>query len=222
MPELVTRLGSALALAALALAATIYSPWTFLLLVLAGGSVVLWEWNRLTRGEGFGWTVAGLLYAILPMAALVWLRSDPAFGLAAVLYLFAVTWTTDIASYAVGRLIGGAKLAPRISPNKTWSGFIGGVLAAGLVGYAFALVLGGTAPARLALISLLLALACQAGDLVESAVKRHFGIKDMSHLIPGHGGVLDRVDGLLFAALLAALVALLRGPADPAQALLVW
>jgi phosphatidate cytidylyltransferase len=168
-----------------------------------------------------GWSLAGLAYAALPAWALVWLRSDQDLGAVAVLYLFAVAWTTDTASYAAGRLIGGPKLAPRISPRKTWSGFIVGALAPSLIGYAFAAALGGTSAWRLALVSVALALACQLGDLVESAVKRRFGAKDMSHLIPGHGGLFDRIDGLLLAAILAALIAL-RDPASPGRALFVW
>src|SRR5438552_212248 len=142
-------------------------------------------------------------------------------GAVALLYLFAVAWTTDTASYAGGRLIGGPKLAPRISPHKTWSGLILGTLAPGLVGYAFAAVLKGTSGWRLALASIAIAAACQIGDLSESAVKRRFGAKDMSHLIPGHGGLLDRIDGLLIAAIAAALIAL-RDPANPGRGLLIW
>jgi phosphatidate cytidylyltransferase len=173
------------------------------------------------RSSTLGWSIAGLAYAALPAWALVWIRSDPGFGAIAVLYLFAVAWTTDTASYAAGRLIGGPKLAPRISPHKTWSGFIIGALAPALIGYVFALALEGARPLRLAAVSVALALACQAGDLLESAVKRRFGTKDMSQLIPGHGGLLDRIDGLLAAAILASLIAL-RDPADPGRALLIW
>ena len=267
-PEIVRRVASAVVLAALALAATILSPWTFLLLVVVGGGLVAWEWGRLTRGNGFdgvalieavsvasvailaalgqselalallaaaavavgfggpeasgrGWSLAGLAYAALPALALVWLRGDQAFGAVAVLYLLAVAWTTDTASYVAGRLIGGPKLAPRISPRKTWSGFIVGALTPALVGVAFAVALKSTSAMRLALVSVALALACQMGDLVESWVKRRFGAKDMSQLIPGHGGLLDRIDGLLFAAVLAALIAL-RDPANPGRGLLIW
>jgi phosphatidate cytidylyltransferase len=167
------------------------------------------------------WSLGGLAYAALPAAALVFLRSDPSLGAIALLYLFAVAWTTDTASYAAGRLIGGPKLAPSISPRKTWSGFIVGTLAPALVGYAFALALKGTSAWKLALVSVALAFACQLGDLLESAVKRRFGAKDMSHLIPGHGGLLDRIDGLLLAAILASLIAL-RDPANPGRGLLIW
>jgi len=144
-----------------------------------------------------------------------------AYGAIALLYLFAIAWTTDTASYAVGTLVGGPKLAPRISPRKTWSGFIIGALVPALIGYAFALILDDTGPFELAAVSVVLALACQAGDLFESAVKRRFRAKDMSQLIPGHGGLLDRIDGLLAAAVLAGLIAL-RDPAAPGRALLIW
>jgi phosphatidate cytidylyltransferase len=167
------------------------------------------------------WSLAGLAYAALPAWALVWLRSDAAFGVIALFYLFAVAWTTDTASYAAGTLIGGPKLAPKISPRKTWSGLIVGALAPAFVGYAFALALKSTSELRLALVSIVIAAACQIGDLTESAVKRKFGVKDMSQLIPGHGGLLDRIDGLLIAALAAALIAL-RDPADPGRGLLIW
>lgn len=267
-PEVVVRVASALVLAAVALGATILSPWTFLLLVVVGSGLVAWEWGRLTRGNGFdgvalieavsvasvvilatlgrpelglallaaaavavafggpeasgrAWSLAGLAYAALPALALVWLRSDHVFGALAVLYLFAVAWTTDTASYIAGRLIGGPKLAPGISPQKTWSGFIVGALTPALVGVAFAAALDNTSAIRLALASVALALACQMGDLVESWVKRRFGAKDMSQLIPGHGGLLDRIDGLLSAAVLAALIAL-RDPANPGHGLLIW
>ena len=167
------------------------------------------------------WSIAGLIYAALPAAALVWLRSDSALGLIAILFLFAVAWTTDTASYAGGRLIGGPKLAPRISPRKTWSGFIVGALSPALVGVAFAFALKSTSAVWLALVSVALALACQTGDLMESWVKRRFGAKDTSQLIPGHGGLLDRIDGLLFAAVLAGLIAL-RDPSNPGRGLLIW
>jgi phosphatidate cytidylyltransferase len=176
----------------------------------------------LSRSSGrSAWSLSGLLYAALPAAALAFLRSDPSLGAIAVLYLFAVAWTTDTASYGAGRLIGGPKFAPRISPRKTWSGFIVGTLTPALVGYAFALALKGTSAWRLALVSVALALACQLGDLLESAVKRRFGAKDMSQLIPGHGGLLDRIDGLLIAAILASLIAL-RDSANPGRGLLIW
>jgi len=171
--------------------------------------------------QNWAWSVLGLGYAALPALALVWLRNDATLGLAAMLYLLAVAWTTDTASYAAGRLIGGPKLAPAISPKKTWAGLIVGTIAPAIVGYATSILLKDTSGFRLALVSVAIAAICQLGDLSESAVKRKFGTKDMSQLIPGHGGLLDRIDGLLFASLAAALIAL-RDPSSPGRGLLIW
>jgi phosphatidate cytidylyltransferase len=168
-----------------------------------------------------GWSLLGIAYSVLPAWSMVWLRSDQTLGATALLYLLAVAWTTDTASYAGGRLIGGPKLAPQISPRKTWSGLLVGTFAPALIGFAFAWFLGETSRWRLALVSVVIAAACQIGDLSESAAKRRFGAKDMSNLIPGHGGLLDRIDGLLIAAIAAALIAL-RDPANPGRGLLIW
>jgi phosphatidate cytidylyltransferase len=167
------------------------------------------------------WALAGLAYVVFPAWALVWLRDDPKLGVAAILFLMAVVWTTDTAAYVGGRCLGGPKLAPRVSPKKTWSGFIAGILAPALIGYGFGHFMGGTTPWCLAGVSVALALACQIGDLVESGLKRHFGVKDMSQLIPGHGGLFDRVDGLLPASVVAGLIAL-RNIAEPGAGLLIW
>jgi phosphatidate cytidylyltransferase len=178
-------------------------------------------WALSLGSQNAAWSILGVAYAALPAFALVWLRSDPTLGLAAMLFLLAVSWTTDTASYAAGRLIGGPKLAPIISPKKTWSGLIIGTIAPAIVGYATSLLLKDSSGFRLALVSIAIAAFCQLGDLSESAVKRKFGTKDMSQLIPGHGGLLDRIDGLLFASLAAALIAL-RDPSSPGRGLLMW
>lgn len=178
-------------------------------------------WALSLGSQNSAWSILGVAYAALPAFALVWLRSDPTLGLAAMLFLLAVSWTTDTASYAAGRLIGGPKLAPIISPKKTWSGLIIGTIAPAIVGYATSLLLKDSSGFRLALVSIAIAAFCQLGDLSESAVKRKFGTKDMSQLIPGHGGLLDRIDGLLFASLAAALIAL-RDPSSPGRGLLMW
>lgn len=155
--------------------------------------------------------VAGVLYVGLASVALVWLRSDNAAGRANVLFLVIVVWASDIGAYAAGRLLGGRKLAPAISPGKTWSGAVGGLLAAMAVGEAAGGLLAVAPIGRAAMVAGLLGLAAQAGDLLESAIKRHFGVKDSGKLIPGHGGLLDRLDGLLTAAPAAAALALLLG-----------
>jgi len=213
-----TALLSAVSVAAIAVFISLGRP-DFAFFSLAAAAVAIGV-TALPSARAF-WSLGGLIYAALPAAALMWLRGDQAFGAIAVLYLFAVAWTTDTASYAAGRLIGGPKLAPRISPRKTWSGFLVGALIPALVGVAFMAVLKSGSALRLALVSVALALACQMGDLFESWVKRRFGAKDMSQLIPGHGGLLDRIDGLLFAAVLAALIAL-RDPSNPGRGLLIW
>lgn len=153
------------------------------------------------------WMVVGAFYVGLPSLALIWLRDQ---GRDTVFWLLFLVWATDIGAYAAGRAIGGPKLAPRISPKKTWAGLAGGMVSAALVGYATGLLDDGPA-GLLAGLSALLAVVAQAGDLAESWVKRHFGVKDSSGIIPGHGGVLDRLDGLLATAPVVAVVCLAMG-----------
>ncbi len=207
------------ALVALFLAAQSYLLIACLVLLLVAVLLHFLSGERHTRP----WSAAGVLYTGLPVAALAWLSGGMAGGGSqAIFYLFAVVWATDIGAYVVGRLIGGPKLAPRISPGKTWAGFVGGVLLGAMVGWGFALFAAPANPGVIALLSLGLAMVSQLGDLLESALKRHFGVKDSGTLIPGHGGILDRVDGLVTAALLAALVAYLHGGATPWESLFLW
>lgn len=175
------------------------------LAVLAVGASVAW---LLGGRRALG---AGVLYVGLASVALIWLRGDGAAGRANVLFLVVVVWASDIGAYAAGRLLGGPKLAPAISPGKTWAGAAGGLLAAMLVGEAASQALGVAAYGRAALVAGLLGVAAQCGDLLESAIKRRFGVKDSGRLIPGHGGLLDRLDGLLTAAPAAAGLALVLG-----------
>ncbi len=179
--------------------------------LLAGLVAVLdrerWALAVLGLGAGLAWLLAGrralgagVIYIGLASVALIWLRGDGAVGRANVLFLVVVVWASDIGAYAAGRVFGGPKLAPAISPGKTWAGAVGGLLAAMLVGEAAGHALGPAAPGRAALVAGVLGVAAQAGDLLESAIKRHFGVKDSGRLIPGHGGLLDRLDGLLTAA----------------------
>jgi phosphatidate cytidylyltransferase len=151
------------------------------------------------------------------------LRADTEFGFVAVMFLFAIVWATDIVAYFLGRLIGGPKLLPRVSPKKTWSGALGGLAAALLAAIAVAKLAGLSGLLSVALVAAMLSSVAQAGDLFESQLKRRFGAKDSSHLIPGHGGLMDRLDGFVFAATVAALVGVLRGGLEaPALGLLVW
>lgn len=175
--------------------------------VLASASVLalLGVLGRLSHAA---WQVAGAPYLGLPVLALTWLRAEV--GYEATFWLLFVVWATDIGAYAAGRSFGGPLLAPRISPKKTWSGLAGGVLSAAVVGAVVGLMLSG-AWASLAAVSGGLAVVAQGGDLVESYAKRHFGVKDASALIPGHGGLLDRVDGILTVAPTVALLLLIMG-----------
>jgi phosphatidate cytidylyltransferase len=173
----------------------------------------------LVFGRGARLSALGAFYVGLPSISLVWLRQDSPNGLLAILLIFAVVWSSDIAAYAAGRAIGGPKLWPSISPNKTWAGLLGGAAACVLAGAIFAALIGGS-PLRLALIALALGLIAQAGDLAESALKRLFGLKDASSLIPGHGGFMDRMDSIVTVAVAAGMIAFAIDPHAPAQALL--
>lgn len=182
------------------------------------------------RDKNF-WITAGIGYAGTLLLAPMLLRTDAQYGLFAILFLFAIVWSTDIFAYFAGRAIGGPKLAESISPKKTWSGAIAGSLGAVLVALlmgslADKLVAGDTksfSNGTIALIGLLLSVLAQFGDLLESWIKRRFGAKDASGLIPGHGGVMDRLDGFWAAALGGCIVGLLRGGFEyPARGLLVW
>lgn len=194
-------------------AAALGYPLLALALILAGSAAGM----LLPPRDGSSariWAALGTLWIGAPCVALLWLGGDAGTGRITVLWLFALVWATDSGAYLVGRLVGGPRLAPRWSPKKTWSGALGGLAAAGAVGAIVAKVLGVSALSPVFWVSLGLSVAEQMGDLAESAAKRRFGVKDTSGLIPGHGGVLDRLDGML--AVLAATAALaLAGGASP-------
>jgi phosphatidate cytidylyltransferase len=158
------------------------------------------------------WLAGGFVYLAPAAVALVRLRHLPSVGRWDMVYLVLIIWASDIGAYVAGRLIGGPKLAPAISPGKTWSGAAGGVLAAALVGLGIAALVGVRLPIlHCVLISIIIGIASQLGDLLESGFKRHFGVKDSGRSIPGHGGLLDRLDGMLTAAPIAVLIALVIG-----------
>jgi phosphatidate cytidylyltransferase len=175
----------------------------------------------LSLGRNSFFSAAGVFYAGFPTVAAIWLRSDAALGLQAVIFLILIVATADTAAFLCGRLIGGPLLSPRISPKKTWAGFIGALVASAVVGGFFWLAVPGGSAAHLAATGAALALVAQAGDLAESALKRRFGAKDAGSLLPGHGGVMDRVDGLLFAVSAAGLAAAAIDMYSPARALLL-
>lgn len=170
-----------------------------------------------------GWIGFGILYAGIMLHAPMLLRHDAAYGFQAMVFLFAIVWATDILAYFGGRAIGGPKLLPAVSPKKTWSGGICGALGAMALSVAGAAWLGVVNLTAIAILALVLSVAAQAGDFLESWVKRRFGAKDASQLIPGHGGVMDRLDGFWAAALVGSLIGLARGGfEDAARGLLVW
>lgn len=173
-------------------------------------------------GERRVWIAAGFCYAAVAELASVLVRRDPLEGFAALLFVLLVVWAADIGGYFAGRGIGGPKLWPRISPKKTWAGAVGGFVASLMVAAGFAAFDLGKAAALLPL-GAGLSIVSQLGDLLESAVKRRFGVKDSSHLIPGHGGLMDRLDGFVAAIVVAAIFGFLRGGADGVgRGLMVW
>ncbi len=204
---LVLAIGAAAAVGATALG--VAPGWS--LLGLAAASVLIYGLARIDGVDAPGWLAAGTVAIGVPCMTFAWLRLEPADGRVAVLWLLAVVWATDIGAYAVGRGVGGPRLAPRISPNKTWSGLAGGVVSAAVVGGFLATGLGGGPVAVGMAAGAGLAVLAQAGDLGESLVKRRFGVKDAGGLIPGHGGLLDRVDGLLTTVPTVALLVWLKG-----------
>jgi phosphatidate cytidylyltransferase len=188
------------------------------LIVLAVGLVVAVS----IAPDRRSWVAAGFLYAAAAEIASVLLRLDPVRGFAALMFVLLIVWVTDSGGYFAGRGIGGPKLWPKVSPKKTWAGAAGGFAASLAVAIGFAVFgLGNTGP--LLMLGAVLSLVSQLGDLFESAVKRRFGVKDSSHIIPGHGGLMDRLDGFVAAVVVAALFGFLRGGADGVgRGLMVW
>ena len=214
--DLRLRVASAAVLLPVALGCLYYGGVAWFALVLAATLALLWEWWRLWRlkpGAIPALTLlAGWSYMVLGAGSLYWLRSDPAAGLINVLFLLVVVWSSDIGAYTAGRLIGGPKLAPAISPGKTWSGAVGGLVCAMIIGLLVSRAVAAGPTSHALIFGAGLSVASQLGDLLESALKRHFDVKDSSRLIPGHGGVFDRLDGVLAAGPVAMLLAAIVGP----------
>ena len=228
--NMIVRLAlGALALAGAAALASVGDVEWALLVLVAGAAGVGWLGRGASaadRSGQAGWCAAGLLYAGAMVVAVCVLRHSLFLGPVAILWLFAVVWGTDVMAYFGGRLIGGPKLWPRVSPGKTWSGFWVGVLcgAGAGAGVVAAAVTPGEAPLfPVFALGVAAASVSQGGDLFESMVKRRYGVKDSGRLIPGHGGAMDRLDGFIFAAVFAAVVgALHKGSVAAAHGLLVW
>jgi phosphatidate cytidylyltransferase len=199
--ELVTRIVTGIAMIVVALMAAVLGGYTFAILVAAAATLMFYEWMRLSRGWGFAWQIGGFVYCLLPALAMLWIRDRSGDqGLSLLLWVFLVTWSTDIGAYFAGRRFGKRKLAPSISPGKTVEGSWGGVAAAALCGAAW--VFATDLNRALILLAPIFAVAAQAGDLFESKMKRRAGLKDSGDWLPGHGGILDRLDGLVPVAAL--------------------
>jgi phosphatidate cytidylyltransferase len=211
------RVVSALVMLTVVLFAIIAGGMWFITLIIFACLQMMREWDGLTQRESKRWQMAGFAYIAIPCASLIWLRDFTVpdvenAGMRMVLYVMFVVWATDIGAYFTGRHVGGPKLAPAISPNKTWAGLGGGILAAGAIGgicasfvpypFSFAGCIG---------VGMVLAAVSQGGDLFESWLKRRVGVKDSGSLIPGHGGLLDRVDGLIAATPVYALLVGMSG-----------
>lgn len=202
MSDLAIRSLTGVALVVLALMAAYVGGSYFAVLAAAASTAIFYEWMRITKGWGLAWSVAGFVYALLAALALLWIRDRADNGLAVVVWVFLVTWSTDIGAYFAGRTFGRRKLAPAISPNKTWAGLYGGVAAAGLFGGAWVWLI--SLEPILFILAPIFAVASQGGDLFESWMKRRAGLKDSGNWLPGHGGIFDRLDGLIPVAILTA------------------
>ncbi len=176
-----------------------------LVITVTGAAAVLYA-ARDAHGVQAPWTAAGVLAIAIPVISLIWIAALPTAGWKAIMWLFGAVWVTDIAAYGFGRWIGGARLAPRISPGKTWAGLYGGIACAALWSVAWGWWFGAPSLLWLMVIGASTAVFAQAGDLGVSKVKRRFGVKNASGLIPGHGGVLDRADGVMGAAPVLAIM----------------
>ena len=207
MNELAVRTLTGAIMIVIALLAAYVGGTVFAWAVAAVATLLFYEWTRITKGWGAAWYIGGFVYALMPALALLWIRERDEHGLSLLLWAFIVTWSTDIGAYFAGRSFGKRKLAPTISPNKTVEGLFGGIAAATLFGGAW--VLATRLSVSLLALAPVLAIAAQAGDLFESGMKRRAGVKDSGTWLPGHGGALDRLDGLVPVAVLTAAAQLM-------------
>jgi phosphatidate cytidylyltransferase len=213
MSELATRTAVGIILILVALASALFGGTVFAVLVALIATIMYLEWSRMVGKWGLAWQVLGFFYCLAPAVALLWIRERAEFegigqGFDLLIWVFLVVWSTDIGAYFAGRAIGGPKLAPSISPNKTIAGLIGGVISAAVLAGAWVYYVG--LPAPLLWIAVPFAVAAQLGDLFESGLKRRAGVKDSGTWLPGHGGLLDRLDGLVPVAVLTAGLMVMR------------
>lgn len=207
MRELATRTAVGIILIVIALASALFGGTVFAILVALIATIMYVEWSRMVGQWGFAWKLFGFFYCLLPAVSLLWIRERAEYGgigtgFDLLIWVFLVVWSTDIGAYFAGRAIGGPKLAPSISPNKTIAGLIGGVICAAVLAGAWVHYV--QLPTKLLWLAVLFAVAAQMGDLFESGLKRRAGVKDSGTWLPGHGGLLDRLDGLVPVAVLTA------------------
>ncbi len=207
MRELATRTAVGIILIAIALASALFGGTVFAVLVALIATIMYVEWSRMVGHWGLDWQLYGFAYCLLPAVSLLWIRERSEYegigtGFDLLIWVFLVVWSTDIGAYFAGRAIGGPKLAPSISPNKTIAGLVGGVASAALLAGAWVYLV--KLPAMLLWLAVFFAVAAQLGDLFESGLKRRAGVKDSGTWLPGHGGLLDRLDGLVPVAVLTA------------------
>ncbi len=209
MSELATRSLVGIALILLALTVAVIGGTSFAIFVAAVAAIMYVEWTRMLRGWGVAWTLFGFLYCLAPAVSLLWIRERAEYqgigqGFDLLMWVFIVVWATDIGAFFAGRAVGGPKLAPSISPNKTVAGLVGGVLSAALLASVW--ITAAKLPSLLNWLAAPFAVMAQVGDLFESGLKRRAGVKDSGTWLPGHGGLLDRLDGLVPVAVLTAML----------------
>lgn len=209
MNELATRTAVGIILIGIALASALFGGTVFAVLVALIATIMYVEWTRMVGRWGFEWRFFGFFYCLLPAVSLLWIRERAEYegvgsGFDLLIWVFLVVWATDIGAYFAGRTIGGPKLAPTISPSKTIAGLIGGIICAALLAGAWVYYV--RLPAKLLWLAVLFGAAAQMGDLFESGLKRRAGLKDSGTWLPGHGGLLDRLDGLVPVAVLTAML----------------
>ena len=207
MRELATRTAVGIILIVVALASALFGGTVFAVLVALIATIMYVEWSRMVGHWGLDWRLYGFVYCLLPAVSLLWIRERAEYqgigtGFDLLIWVFLVVWSTDIGAYFAGRAIGGPKLAPSISPNKTIAGLAGGVASAAVVAGSWVYLV--KLPANLLWLAVLFGVAAQLGDLFESGLKRRAGVKDSGTWLPGHGGLLDRLDGLVPVAVLTA------------------
>jgi phosphatidate cytidylyltransferase len=209
MNDLLTRTVVGVILIAVALASALFGGTIFAVLVALIATIMYVEWSRMVGKWGLGWKVFGFFYCLVPAISLLWIRERAEYegigtGFDLLIWVFLVVWATDIGAYFAGRAIGGPKLAPSISPSKTIAGLAGGVISAALLAGAWASFV--NLPGLLLWLAAPFGVIAQLGDLFESGLKRRAGIKDSGTWLPGHGGLLDRLDGLVPVAVLTAIL----------------